>query len=158
LKDLDPQFHVLHSRAWRCAHYLKELGKKTNMGDGEKQKTAEVFPEGGWRQWRIKFIARGISDSSSNHEWYCRLSSGPWKKKGGGRGTDILHHWVSYEIARKRLRPRDHERCVSDLVDGKTSFSSAVLRDDLPLHRCYLAASTAIGLHLARIIFLRPNP
>ena len=24
--SLDPQFHVLHSWAWRCAHYLKELG------------------------------------------------------------------------------------------------------------------------------------
>ena len=26
-------------------------------------------------QWRIEFIARGVSDSSSNHEWYFRLSS-----------------------------------------------------------------------------------
>jgi hypothetical protein len=31
----------------------------------------------GGRQWRIKFIARAISDSSSNHEWYFRLSSVP---------------------------------------------------------------------------------
>ena len=34
------------------------------------------------RQWRIKFIARAISDSSSNHEWYFRLSSVPEEELG----------------------------------------------------------------------------
>ena len=38
MENLDPQFHVLHSRAWRCAHYLKELGTKGRGGRGRRRK------------------------------------------------------------------------------------------------------------------------
>ena len=41
MENLDPQFHVLHSRAWRCAHYLKELGTKGRGGTWTKEKGRE---------------------------------------------------------------------------------------------------------------------
>ena len=63
LKDLDPQFHVLHSRAWRCAHYLKELGKNKNAGEGGKQQNKngvgmEIVVSGGLSLSLVVFQTR----------------------------------------------------------------------------------------------------
>ena len=51
LQDLDPQFHVLHSRAWRCAHYLKELGKIKMGVEGKQKKKSNVL------EWRLSSVA-----------------------------------------------------------------------------------------------------